>query len=704
VIYHLLRESNEPAFWTDLVERAKLAYTSNIRVLRRDFRDLKRSGRIYRDEKGSYSLIDLNNLLNGVVTKTGSSFCCEGYELVADPKIKVRVGDEIEGFLLDSKFVLTSVRKLSKKPVIGVISLAGPDYVVESLSPDLRGKIFLSANLTTQTIEMMPGDTVEVELVDRVRQGFTGKLLRKIEGVSLVGQAISTTIENYDIPLTWPDDLEQSVNSIRGEISKAEYETRMDLTSLPFVTIDGETAKDFDDAVYAERLNDQSWRILVAIADVCHYVKAGSPMDMEARKRGTSVYFPGTVVPMLPERLSTDLCSLKQHCDRPVLVCEMSLNSKGVLEKFKFYEALICSKARLTYNEVHAYLSDQTGSKQLTVQIKKSLGALHSAYLRLAERRFERGALDFSTNEAALELSNGAIQAIGLEEKHEAHKLIEEMMLLTNVCAAKFLEEKSRRFLYRNHEQPDLLKLEQLKQTLSIIGFSLEIHDVSSKAIQELLVRLLDRPKGEIYQQLVLKSLRQAVYESDNKGHFGLALDAYTHFTSPIRRYPDLLAHRSIKSILDGSDGSDEYSYDDLVGLGISCSEAERRAEFAGWAVDTWLKCDYLLSRVGDTVEGWIAGVTDFGLFIELSGYFVQGLLHITNLGDDYYKFYPNSSSLVGASSGRVFRFGESINVKISNIEPAQGKIELQLVQGEAVRKGRRKERKRRRGKRERLS
>ena len=704
MIYQLLRESSEPAFWTDLVERAKLAFTSNIRVLRRDFRELKRSGRIYRDENGSYSLIDLSNLLHGVVTKAGSSFRCEGCELVTDPKIKVRAGDEIEGFLLHGKFVLTSVRKLSKKPLIGVISLAGPDYVVESLSPDLKGKIFLSANSTIQTMDMMPGDSVEVELVDRVRQGFTGKLLRKIESVSLVGQAISTTIENYDIPFSWPEDLEQSVNSIRGEISKEEYESRKDLTSLPFVTIDGETAKDFDDAVYAERLNDKSWRVLVAIADVCHYVKAGSPMDIEARKGGTSVYFPETVVPMLPEQLSTDLCSLKQDCERPVLVCEMSLNPMGVLEKFKFYEALIRSQARLTYNEVHAYLSDQRVSKRLTVGIKTSLEDLHSAYLCLAERRFERGALDFSTSEAALVLVNGALQAITLEEKYEAHKLIEEMMLLTNVCAAKFLEEKSRPFLYRNHEQPDLLKLEQLKQTLSMIGFSLETSDVSSKVIQELLVRILDRPKGEIYQQLVLKSLRQAVYEPENKGHFGLALDSYAHFTSPIRRYPDLLAHRSIKSILDGSESSEEYSYDDLVELGISCSESERRAEFAGWAVDTWLKCDYLLSRVGDTVEGWIAGVTDFGLFIELEGYFVQGLLHVTNLGDDYYKFYPNSSSLVGASSGRVFRFGESIKVKISNIEPAQGKIELQLAQGVAVRKGRRKERKRRRVKGERLS
>ncbi len=699
MIYQLLSKSRKPVFWTELVEKAKLINSFNIRLLRRDFRELKRSGRIYRDENGSYSLIRLGDLLGGLVTQTGSRLYCNGYELTSDVKIGVRVGDEIEGFLLDGKVVLTSVIKLSKKPIVGVVSFIGGDCVVESLDSNLRGKIFVSTNSITQTLVV--GDTVEVELVDRVRHGFTGELLGKIEGVSILDQAIRTIIKNHDIPSSWPCSFETKLKGARGKTSKREYGSRTDLTSLPFVTIDSESAKDFDDAVYAECLKDRGWRVFVAIADVCHYVKAGSPMDVEARNRGTSVYFPGPVVPMLPEQLSTDLCSLRENCDRLVLVCEISLSHSGELRSFNFCEALIRSKARLTYDDVHAYFSGQSSSKRLTPEIKRSLDCLHRSYQCLAKVRFDRGALDFSTSDTVLVLSNGVVEAINLEEKNDAHKLIEEIMLLTNVCAARFLKENSAPFLYRNHELPDPIKLDRLKRVLSTIGFQLELTEVRPRVLQELLVRILDSPKGKIYQQLVLKSLRQAVYEPENKGHFGLALDGYTHFTSPIRRYPDLLAHRSMKSVLNGCMSAKEYSYNDLVDLGRVCSETERRAEVAGWAVDTWLKCDYLLNRVGDTVEGWIAGVTEFGLFIELNDYFVQGLLHVANLGDDYYKYYPNSSSLVGESSGRAYRFGDSIMVKIFSIEPAQGKIDLRLEQGFAARKRQLKERRRRREKRD---
>lgn len=701
VIYQLLQESNGPILWADLIAKAKFKHISNIRVLRRDFKDLKRSGRIYQDESGSYSLIESSELVQGLVTQAGNAFFCNGYELVTGLKIRVRVGDEIEGFLRGGKVVLNAVTKLSKKPIVGVVSLIGRDCVVDSLDSNLKGRIFVSNDSITETSRIRVGDSVEVELVDRFRQGFRGELLRKIESASVLDQAIRTTIKNHDIPSHWPSSFEQSLKGIRGEISKKEYGTRVDLTSLPFVTIDGETAKDFDDAVYAEPLSEGGWQIFVAIADVCHYVKANSSMDVEARNRGTSVYFPDTVVPMLPEQLSNDLCSLKEHCDRLVLVCQMSLGAKGDLQSFSFCEAVIRSKARLTYDEVQRYLSERSIAKGLTPEIMTSLGHLYSSYKSLAQVRLERGALNFSTSEAALSLSKGTIEEISLEEKHDAHSLIEEMMLLTNVCASKFLEERSSQFLYRNHESPDPIKLNQLKQVLSTIGFALDLNELTPKYLQELLVRILDKPKGEIYQQLVLKSLKQAMYQPENKGHFGLALDSYTHFTSPIRRYPDLLAHRCMKSVLHGSDLSEVYSYDDLIEFGRVCSETERRAEIAGWAVDTWLKCDYLLNRIGDTLEGWIAGVTDFGLFIELNGYFVQGLLHVTNLGDDYYRFYPNSSSLVGESSGRAFRFGESIRVKISSIEPAQGKIELGLDQGVSIKKRNRKKKGRRRVKRD---
>ncbi|MDC0214376.1 ribonuclease R [Gammaproteobacteria bacterium] len=700
VIYKLLNESNEPLFWGELVARAKQGFISNIRVLRKDFRELKRSGRVYQDEKGSYSLVDSKDLLRGSITRYQNVFRCDGYEVITDSKIKLREGDEIEGMLRDDKIVLVSVIKLSAKPLVGVVSLMGKDCVVESLDRDLKGKFFLPIESLDQSIKLKIGDTVEVQPIDQVRGGFSGVFLKKIEGASVLDQAITTIIKSFEIPLSWSSSLQSSVNLISEDSRNDQFDARTDLTELSFVTIDGETAKDFDDAVYAEIQHDKSYRVLVAIADVCHYVKSGSPMDMEARKRGTSVYFPGTVVPMLPETLSNDLCSLKEQCDRPVLVCDMNLSPEGALQNFDFYEALICSKARLTYSEVHAYLSSGASSRPLSSAVQGSLDALYRCYLGLGEIRFDRGALDFSTTEAALTLSGGAIESIVSEEKYEAHKLIEEMMLLTNVCAAEFLQTNSVAFLFRNHEKPDLMKLEQLKQTLNVSGFTIDFQKVSPKSFQDLLFNVLSRPKGEIYQQLILKSLQQAVYEPDKKGHFGLALESYTHFTSPIRRYPDLLVHRAIKGLLNKSSESGQLPYDELVDLGIGCSETERRAEFASWAVDNWLKCDFLLDRVGDTIDGWIAGVTDFGLFVELEGYFVQGLLHVTNLGNDYYRFVPNSLALVGESSGRAFRFGESIQVKIEHIEVAQGKIELHLPQARSSKKGRQKRKGRRRLKR----
>ena len=572
------------------------------------------------------------------------------------------------------------------------VEFVGTEVIAISLNRNVKGRVYLRDSKVLGSTNLAVGDIVEVKLITNSRIGFVGELIDKIEGHSVSDLAIQTTLRNLDIPKSWPSEVKQMVEGFSEVIPPREYLTRLDLTSLPFITIDGETAKDFDDAVYAEPVKDGGWRILIAIADVGHYVTDGSPVDIEARNRGTSVYFPEFVVPMLPEELSNDRCSLVPGEDRLAIVCEVFLYPGQSESHFQFHQAVIRSKARTTYHQAEEYYSSHKFSGQADEGVLSSLDCLRDVYFILQRNRIERGALDFSTSEALLKLSSGSVVSIKEDERNDTHRLIEELMLLANVCAAKFLEENSKSFLYRNHESPDLLKWEQLRKSLATLGISVDSGGPTSKTVQNLLSQIAPHRSGEIYQHLVLKSLQQAMYEPHKKGHFGLALDSYTHFTSPIRRYPDLLVHRAIKSILLGIEQADGAIEDNLTNLGMSCSQTERRAEAAGWAVDAWLKCDYLLDLVGETLDGVVAGVTEFGLFVELNGYFIQGLLHVTNIGNDYYKYYPNRVSLVGESSGQAFSLGDAIRVKIASVEPAQGKIDL-IVESSIQKKKKRKKR-----------
>jgi len=438
--------------------------------------------------------------------------------------------------------------------------------------------------------------------------------------------------------------------------------------------------------VFAKSLGGQKgWRLVVAIADVANYVKPKSALDLEAAERTTSVYLPGHVVPMLPEAISNELCSLKPDVYRLALVCDMQVSKKGVVRDFRFCDALIRSHARLTYEQVQAHLDDgsslpcdEADHAAVAASIA-DLAKVHEAF-RLAKDA--RGGLDFDSREGVIDIQQGHVAGVHEVARLQAHQIIEEAMINANVCAAVYIESNDSRSLYRLHEAPDALKLETLRQDLMAIGLKLPDGVPSSQTYQTLLRDIAKKDRGWLYQQLVLRSMKQAVYGPNNAGHFGLGLERYMHFTSPIRRYPDLLVHRAIKSILQQRTNRAGWvpTAEQLADLGEHCSSNERRAESAGWTVEAWLKCDLVKNHLGEVLPGTIAGVTEFGLFVDLDGFYVQGLLHISDLGADYFRYDPRGQCLVGDRSGRRFVLGEPLEVRIANVEPPQGKIELQLL------------------------
>ena len=500
---------------------------------------------------------------------------------------------------------------------------------------------------------------------------------------SVLEQAIHSTLDSLDIPTEWSDATRKATARLPKSVKRVNFPQRQDLTNLPLVTIDGATAKDFDDAVFVSALSGRrGWRLIVAIADVSHYVKPRSALDDDAQIRTTSVYLPSFVVPMLPEAISNELCSLKADVDRLALVCDMHVAANGEVRDFDFYDAVICSHGRLTYEQVQAHIDNgselpvASADRKPVAKSVAALAALHDAFRQARE---QRGGLDFETREGVIEIVDGHVTGVSQVQRIKAHQMIEEAMINANVCAARFIERAQQCSLYRAHEAPDPIKLEELALDLRGVGLSLPKGIPEPIVFKRLLDELGQRSNGWLYQQLILRSMQQAVYTPKNQGHFGLGLDRYMHFTSPIRRYPDLLVHRAIKAIL-ADQASRVPSLEQLENYGERCSSNERRAESAGWTVEAWLKCDLLKQRTGDTFTGTVAGVTEFGLFVDIEGYFVQGLLHISDLGADYFRFERAQQCLVGERNGKRYGLGDRIQVLVANVEPAQGKIDLRRV------------------------
>jgi len=531
-----------------------------------------------------------------------------------------------------------------------------------------------------------PGDVVVVEIVEypTAEREPIARVVEVLGRATDPGIEIEIALRKHDLPFEFSKAASAAAKRLPRDVLDAEREGRVDLTRIPLVTIDGETAKDFDDAVWCER-KGKGFRLVVAIADVSHYVRDGDAIDRDARERATSVYFPRRVIPMLPEALSNELCSLKPDVDRLCMVADMEITATGGIRRYRFYPAVMHSHARLTYNQVWGWLSDpSTATDARAKALLPHLEALYALYRVLATGRDKRGAIDFETVELELVFdAHGKIEKIVPAPRNDAHKLIEECMLAANVSAADLLEKAGHPALYRVHEGPTPEKLEQLKAFLGASGLALSGGDApTAMDYAKLLDRVRDRPDFGLLQTVLLRSLQQAQYRPENVGHFGLAYEAYAHFTSPIRRYPDLLVHRAIRAVLAGRPYKPSGA--GWPELGVHCSMCERRADDATRDVEAWLKCWYMQDKVGETFEGTISGVASFGIFVTLDGLNVDGLVHVTDLPRDYFRFDPLQHALAGERSGVVFRLADRIRVVVARVDLEQSRIDFTLADGPA--------------------
>ena len=512
------------------------------------------------------------------------------------------------------------------------------------------------------------GEVVTVDLVAQPSRHAQpiGRVAEVLGHYADPGMEIEIAVRKFDLPHEFSKRALAQARAIPESLRSEELQGRRDLRELPFVTIDSETARDFDDAVFCRR-EGKGFRLWVAIADVSHYVRHGDALDLDARERGTSVYFPRRVIPMLPEKLSNGVCSLNPKVDRLAMVCEMAITPKGEVARYEFYAAVFRSAARLTYNGVWDALSSDRADEHLH--------NLYAVFKVLLEARTRRGAIDFETVETRILFDvKGKIEKIVAEPRNDAHRLIEECMLAANVCAGNFLAEHAHPALYRVHDVPAAEKVAALRDFLAELGLQLPGGEVPKPGdYAQLLEKIRKRPDFSLLQTILLRSLKQAVYSPNNLGHFGLAFDSYVHFTSPIRRYPDLLVHRAIKAVLS----SKKYDGIDWEALGRHCSETERRADDASRDVETWLKCYYMREHVGGTFSGTITGVVPFGLFVTLDEYFVDGLVHISELGRDYFQFDGARHMLLGERTGKRFRLADRLTVKLVRVDLDTRKMDL---------------------------
>lgn len=526
------------------------------------------------------------------------------------------------------------------------------------------------------------GQVVMVELLEQPSKQSQpiGRIIEILGNYADPGMEIEIALRKHELPYEFSKEALAQTKKLPEAVRKIDWKGREDLTKLPLVTIDGETAKDFDDAVFCER-QGKGFRLVVAIADVSHYVTENSALDATALERGNSVYFPRRVIPMLPEKLSNGLCSLNPQVERLTMVCDMAISATGAIKQYRFYPAVIWSHARLTYTEVAAALYDQDAAALEKIgALLPYLQNLDALYRVLAKAREKRGAIDFETVETRMIFDDhGKIERIEPYERNDAHRIIEECMLAANVCASDFLKEREHPALYRIHEGPTPERLDKLRNFLGTFGLQLSGgDDPQAKDYAKLIDKIKDRPDKQLLQTVMLRSLKQAIYSPDNVGHFGLAYESYTHFTSPIRRYPDLLIHRAIKSALAGR----RYDSLDWEAVGLACSATERRADDATRDVEAWLKCWYMQDRIGEIFTGSISSVVPFGIFVALDEVFVEGLVHVSDLGRDYFHFDEKAHAMVGERTGARYRLSDRVRVQLVRVSLDQNKIDFRLAEG----------------------
>jgi ribonuclease R len=535
-----------------------------------------------------------------------------------------------------------------------------------------------------------PGQIVVAEILDypsQVEQA-TARIVRVIGDPKQKGIATDIAIETHAIPTAWPKAVREETKDLGTDVPAAAKKGRVDLRDVDLLTIDGADARDFDDAVFCERSGD-GWRLLVAIADVAHYVQVGTALDKQAITRGTSVYFPDRVVPMLPEVLSNGLCSLNPKVDRLCMVCEMRISQDGKVKSSKFHEGLMRSSARLTYSQVGDFLEGKS-KNSVPKALHSTVKELHALYKAFAKARQRRGAIELDLPQTSFELGkNGEIIGIKAVDRNDAHKLIEECMIAANVQAAKFISKNKIPGLFRIHPKPDPDRFDELRLYLVSLGLKVPHPDhVDSKQFNNLLTQVKDRPDSAAISMSMLRSLTHAEYTPNNIGHFGLGLGAYAHFTSPIRRYPDLLVHRAIRHIIrGGKPGKYDFSPGDMERLGKITSAHERRAEDATRDVEAWLKCEYMENRVGEEFAGVVTGVTNFGLFVQITELQIDGLVHVTSLANDYYHFESGSQRLVGERTSKAYSLGDAMQVRVHKVDLDTRKIDFRPVGADRSRK-----------------
>ncbi|WP_077278424.1 ribonuclease R [Thioalkalivibrio denitrificans] len=693
LILEVIREAEGPVGFERLAERLDLTADVDVDALSRRLRAMERDGQLVCNRRGAYVPVNQDDLVRGRVIGHRDGF---GF-LVPDDG-----GDDLFLSPRQMKSLLHGDRAVAR--VVGMDRRGRREgaviEVLERNTQQVVGRLFSEAGIgfvapdnkrITQDIlippEAMGGAREGQIVIAAIREQPTkhtrpiGEIVEVLGEHMAPGMEIDVAIRAHGLPFEWPEEVTEAADRLGPRVSSTAKRDRLDLRDMPLVTIDGEDSKDFDDAVYCERLERGGWRLWVAIADVSHYVQPGDALDQEARHRGTSVYFPGRVIPMLPEVLSNGLCSLNPKVDRLCMACEVEVTSRGRIRSFRFHEALMRSHARLTYTAVAAMVLDRDRKlREAHGDLVPHLEELHALFKVLRSARDKRGAIDFDTTETKIIFGEGKkIERIVPYERNDAHKIIEECMIVANVAAARFLKKHKLPALFRVHPGPKAEKVEELRQFLGELGLSLGGgEEPQPRDYTLLLEQVRDRPDAHLIQTVLLRSLKQAVYSPDDVGHFGLAHDDYAHFTSPIRRYPDLLVHRGIRHLLRGGKAKDfHYSHDDMVTLGEHCSMAERRADEASWDVEGWLKCEFMQDKVGEVFDGVITSVTSFGLFVELKDIYVEGLVHVTGLSNDFYHFDPIGHRMTGERTGRVYRMGDPIRVQVVRVNLDERKIDF---------------------------
>lgn len=667
-------------------------------AFRRRLRAMVRDGQIIKRRDGKYVFVVQGDLIRGrIITNNEGTYFVKPEDGTSKVSISMRDRRNIfPGDMVAVRIIGFNEKHRREGSIVEVLEykrheILGRFFVNDQISfvtpHDLRISHDIIIPETHNLVKAKPEDMVIVELITPQEGGqYTlGKIIKVIGTYMSPGMEAEVAIHIHDLPCAWPEVVKREIETLTPEITKSTEKNRVDLRELAFVTIDGEDAKDFDDAVYCEPREHGGWRLWVAIADVGYYVQPGTALDKEALKRGNSVYFTGRVVPMLPEILSDDLCSLKPNVDRLSFVCDMQINPTGEIQRFQFYQAIIKSRARLTYTQVARELKEESQKKtdDTLTPFLLNLRNLHALYIVLAKARDKRGALDFDTTEIAVEFdARRKIKRLFPIVRTEAHRLIEECMICANVCAARFLVRNKLAALFRVHDGPNPDKLVNLKLFLGELGLRLSGGDLPScMDYAKMLKCIRERNDAHLLQMALMRSLSQATYTPDFEGHFGLGLNEYTHFTSPIRRYSDLIVHRAIQKTLENVPiRLTADNYESLRKLGAHLSMTERRADEATDDALQWLKCEYMLNKIGEEYEGVVSGVTGFGMFVELKNIFIEGLVHMTAMQDDYYHFDPIRHRLIGDRTRTVFCIGDPVAIKVVRVDLEKRQIDFSLV------------------------